>query len=88
MKHKEYIQKEISNKGFNIGCFDEQLESISKYTLKKILNEYYHESTDIDITINRKKYVLEISVVDNEVDFSVISKEEYINVYGDERWNI
>ena len=42
------------------------------------------EHTDVKVSINRKPYVVEIATVDNEKDFSVLSKAEYINRYGSE----
>lgn len=87
MTHKESIEKELKQKNFILGNYDNKLETISKYTLKKIIGAFHYESTDIDITINRKKYVVEVSVVDNEVDFNILSKDEYISRYGDERWS-
>ena len=34
----------------------------------------------------KKLYVVEISMCDNEIDFNLLTQEEYISRYGCERW--
>lgn len=85
MKNKEIIKREIEKQGFTLGCWDNSMEHLSKKYVDMICSSFVLED-DIDVFIKRKLHVVEISIVDNEVDFSVLTKEEYINRYGDERW--
>jgi hypothetical protein len=85
MTNKDQVQKVANKLGLEIGCWDEIMELLSKKELNKILaNIEYQEDTDV--SIKRKKYVVEIDTIENEIDFSVLTKEEYINRYGDERY--
>lgn len=71
---------------YEIGCYSEGMEKISKAELKKVLDVIDLEYTDVDIKIRKKKYVVEIATVDNEKDFILMTREEYIDRYGDERY--
>ena len=84
----ERIQKLVKETGvnFSLGCWDKNIEKISKKELKKVIGSIYGDSTDVDIYIRKKLYVLEISVIDNGIDFNLLTQEEYISRYGDERW--
>ena len=81
----ENLVKETGVK-FSLGCWDKNIEKVSKKELKKVVNSIYGDSTDVDIYIRKKLYVLQISVVDYEIDFNLLTKEEYISCYGSERW--
>lgn len=76
----------IEKRNFSLGCWDKNIEKISKKEIKKVIDSIYGDSTDFDIYIRRKLHVVEISIVDYEIDFSLLTKEEYISRYGDERW--
>ena len=84
----ERIEELIKETGVNfcLGCWDKNIEKISKKELKKVIKSIYGDSTDVDICIRKKLYVLEISVVDYKIDFNLLTQEEYISRYGDERW--
>lgn len=86
MSNKEKIQKVAHEFGATIGCYDKLLDSLTKKELDKVLGSIEFQN-DTDVSIKRKKYVVEIDVVENEVDFSVLTKEEFINRYGNERWD-
>lgn len=89
MTIKEKIQKRIKQEYSKnkLGCYDSELERLTPYYLKKVFDGLsYGDSTDVDIKIDKQNYVVEISYVDNEVDFSVITKQEYISRYGNERY--
>lgn len=102
LTNKERIQKciDVINKKetyttYIIGCWDNKMEKLSNYSLAKVLDKIKHgnDTGDVDLSINRKPYVLEYCVIEGEkegtteIDFSLISKEEYISRYGDERYN-
>jgi hypothetical protein len=84
-KNKAEIQKVASELGLVIGCYDDMLNDLTMKELKKVLENIEFQA-DTDVSIKRKKHVVEIDIVDNEVDFSVLTKAEYIDRYGDERW--
>lgn len=86
MSNREIIEKKLIEKGYKLGCWSALMELLPKKQLEKVIeNMFYQEDTDV--TIRRKLYVVEIDEVDGEIDFSVLSKEEYISRYGDERWD-
>lgn len=86
MTNKERVNKFLKSKGYVIGCWDDKMEQMSLYSLSKMLKLVYDDSTDIIISINRKVHVVEVCFMDKEVDFSVFTKSEYIDRYGDEKF--
>ena len=87
MSNKAKLEQEANKYGYTIGCYNAKMDLLKPAQLRKVLDEIYFESsTDVDVAINRRKHVVEISFVDNEVDFNVLTKAEYIGRYGDERW--
>lgn len=86
MKNREMIEKRLKQKGYKLGCWSTMMELVPKKYLEQIMiNMLYQEDTDV--MIRRRLYVVEIDEVDGEIDFSVLSKEQYISRYGDERWD-
>ena len=85
LTNRDRIEKEALKHDLVIGCFDDMLESLSQKELKKVLENLQYQD-DTDVKIGRRDYVVEIDIVDNEVDFSVLTKREYIDRYGDERY--
>lgn len=69
-----------------IGCYDENMEKLNAANLKKVLDaikDEYFSDTDVEVFINRKRYVVEIVTEGlDEVDFYVLSKEDYMDKYG------
>lgn len=86
MTNKERIEKLLKGTEFSLGGFNDKMEDLNNINFKKIIDNMLYGSTDVDVTINRKPFVVEISHVDNEIDFGIISKAEYISRYGDERY--
>jgi hypothetical protein len=83
--NKEKIQTIASEFGLIIGCYDKMMDSLSNKDLNEVLKNLAWQN-DTDVKIRRKDYVVEIDIVDGEVDFSVLSRAEYIDRYGDERY--
>ena len=79
--NKEIIINKIKSEGYIIGIYDNQLNKLNKQNLKKVLDNIKYVS-DTKVFINRKSYIVEISEVDNEIDFNVISLNEYESRYG------
>jgi hypothetical protein len=84
--NKEKIQTIVNEFGLTIGCYDKMMDSLSNKDLNEVLKNLAWQN-DTDVKIRRKDYVVEIDIVDGEVDFSVLSKAEYIDRYGDERYD-
>ena len=85
MTNKKQIETKAEEIGLKLGCWDNQMELLSKKELSKVLENIEYQN-DTDVSIKRKAYVVEIDIIDNEVDFSVLTKQEYINRYGNERY--
>jgi hypothetical protein len=81
MKNKEEILKVVNKLGLSIGCYDKLVDSLTLKELNKVLENIEYQ-TDTEVTINSKNYVVEIDIVENEVDFNLLTKEEYVDRYG------
>lgn len=82
--NKQRIIEKVEKVGCTLGCWDSKMEQLTDYSLRKVLAVLDEEYTDVKVCINRKHYVVEIATVDNEKDFNVLTKAEYINRYGSE----
>ena len=82
MTNKEIIEKVLNNNGYIIGCWDNNMENLNTMSINKVVN-MLNTYTDIDVhvTVNKIKYVIEVSSCDNEIDFNVITLKEYNNRY-------
>lgn len=85
MSNKETIQASLQDK-YTIGCYDNDIEKLSKKELKKVLDNIFEEATDIIVQVRNKVYVVELNTVDSEKDFNLLTKAEYISRYGDEKF--
>lgn len=81
MKNKEVIINKIKSEGYTLGIYDNTLDKLNKQNLKKVLDNIKYIS-DTKVFINRKPYIVEISEVDSEIDFSIITLVEYESRYG------
>ena len=77
---KTQVQKKAKELNMKIGCWDNQLETLSKKYQVDVLDNMEFES-DTFIRIKRQPNVCQIDIVDGEIDFKIISKNEYINRY-------
>ena len=84
--NRTMIENKVKALGYKVGCYDQYIEKLSKKELTNVICEISGDSTDVDVKIRNIKYVVEISVVDDEIDFNMLTQSEYINRYGDERW--
>lgn len=67
-----------------IGCYDKKMNDLNQINLKKVLNELeYDLDTRAEVFINRKKHIIEICNVDDEVDFEVLTMSELRNRNGE-----
>lgn len=79
--NKEIIISKIKSEGYTLGIYDNILNKLNKQNLKKVLDNIKYVS-DTKVFINRKPYIVEISEVDSEIDFNVITLVEYESRYG------
>lgn len=84
--NKKVIETKVCKLGFKLGTYDKTIDKVSNKEIKKIADLITGDSTDVDIKIRGKEYIVEICNVDLELDFNIITKEEYISRYGNERW--
>lgn len=81
MTNKDAIINLLKNEGLKLGCYDNGVDKISKKEFKRVLDNFFFDSGDIEIKIRNKDYILETYRVDNEVDFMLLTKKEYENRY-------
>ena len=83
----EQIKSYIESLGLKVGIIDNRVKQFNKTTIEKIINNFFGDTTDIDIRYKCKEYVLEIEVIDfKTTDIYMIPKKEYISMYGNERY--
>lgn len=82
--NKQRIEEKLNKEGFALGCWDKRLEKLNYYNIKKVIGNIPFGSTDIQVSYNKKKYIVEIFDIDNEYDFAMISKTAYLSIYDDE----
>ena len=88
--NKQRIEEKLNKEGFALGCWDKRLEKLNYYNIKKVLDNIPFGATDIQVSYNKKRYIVEIFDVDNEYDFTMMSKTAYRNTYDyeyDEKFN-
>ena len=82
MTNKEIIEKVLSSNSYIIGCWNSNMEKLNTRSINKVINILNtYTDTDIHVTVNKIKYVIEVSSCDNEVDFNVITLKEYNDRY-------
>lgn len=83
----EQITNYIESLGLKVGIIDNRVNQFNQTTVKKVINNFFGDSTDIDIRYKCKDYVLEFDVIDfSTVDIYMIPKKEYVSMYGNERY--
>lgn len=72
--------KEQTQINYTISTLDKEIEKLSVFEQKKILEAITGDATDVKV----KDGYVEIAYVDNEVDFMFLTKGEYISRYGEQ----
>ena len=80
--NKQIIIEKVLSEGYELGIYDKYLNKLNKQNLKKVLDNIRYTS-DTKICINRKPFIVEISECDNEIDFNVLTLNEYEYRYGE-----
>lgn len=84
--NKQRIEEKLNKEGFTIGCWDKNIDKLNYNNIKKVLDNLCFGATDVQVSLNRKKYIIEISDVDNEYDFKMTAKNTYLDRYGDDEY--
>jgi hypothetical protein len=84
--NRDRILEKLKKEGFIIGCYDSNIDKLNYNNIKKVLDDIPFGSTDIQVSLNRKKYIVEVSDVDNEYDFKMTEKNTYLDRYGDDEY--
>ena len=79
--NKDRVAKVLKKDDFKIGIFDERLNDCSVGWCK-IMIELSAYPGDRLIKIQRVPDILEVSQVDDEIDYRVITPEGYESLYG------
>ena len=88
--NKQLIIEVLEKEGNKLDCYDERIEKIRKKDLKELLH-CLDTSNDVDVKINGRDYIIEVDFIyddEHNVDLHLLSKSEYINRYGYERFEL
>ncbi|WP_033829104.1 hypothetical protein [Bacillus andreraoultii] len=83
--NKAVIESKINEWNMTVGSYDETMELLSEQQLKRVIEKAEYGSGDVEIILNKKRYIVEIFHVDNEIDFNVMTKSQYVNTYGNNK---
>ena len=82
--YKERIEGRVKALGCRLGVYDKNINELSESAFNEVVDCADEEYTDVVVVSNKKQYVVEIATVDNEKDFTLYTKNEYIGKYGEE----
>lgn len=80
------IECEIKKHGYKVGSINPLINKLSKEDLNNVLGRIEYSSTDVDVYIDKKLHIVEIVECDWEIDICILTQDEYISRYGNERW--
>lgn len=81
MTNKQQFKEALKEIGYELGCYDNNLEKLTKKAMKEVLEEIefgYH----IYFTMRRIDYVIEVYQVGNETDLYLKTVKEYEAQYN------
>lgn len=85
--NKEKVQQFAEKEGLVLGCWNSLLEDFTEASLKHVLSSIdIGSATDIVVRNNLQEYVVSVDFVDNEIDFTLWTKTEYISIFGEEKF--
>ena len=89
MTNKKIISNKIKDLGYELGIYHKAINKIDDNSLNELLESIeFEETTDIDINLDGVDYVIELAFVDNEADIMMLTKRDYIQIYGNERYEL
>ena len=84
-ENKAKLEALAREMGLVLGCYDKFLDTLSRGNIMYLRNNITKGvATDIIINHKLKKYVVSVNFVDNEIDFTSYTKEEYIAQFGED----
>lgn len=85
--NKEKVEAFAESNGLVVGCWNSLLEDFTEASLKHVLGSIdIGSATDILVRNNLQEYVVSVDFVDNEIDFTLWTKAEYISIFGVEKF--
>ena len=85
--NKEKVQQFAEKEGLVLGCWNSLLEDFTEASLKHVLGSIdVGSATDIVVRNNLQEYVVSVDFVDNEIDFTLWTKAEYISIFGADKF--
>jgi len=75
------VKKAILDNGYEVGIVSGDLHLLNKKQVDEIANTFGNAYT-IQFTIKRKKYIVEVEIVDNEIDVMMLTRSQYQSKYG------
>lgn len=87
MNNKQAIELILSARGYGevIGCWDVEMNKVTYRTMQRIA-EIIGTDYSLKYTVKGKTYIFETATVGKEVDFMVMSLEEYRTTYGNDKY--
>lgn len=94
MRNRVYFENIVSKNDLGkLTAYSTKLDELTYDNRRKVLDVLsvigFGESTDVDVFLNRVPYVVEITFIDypeRQIDLQMITRENYINRYGEERY--
>jgi hypothetical protein len=81
------IEKAILDNGYEVGIVSGDLHLLNKKQVKEIIKMFGNAYT-IQFTINRKRYIVEVEVVENEIDVMMLTRSQYQSKYDIDDYNM
>lgn len=83
---KSQITKQLKLKGYTLDCYDKEISRLSDEDINKVMSRIGWGSTDVLVDYGNKVVTVDESCDDDTIDLSILTKEEYISRYGDEKY--
>lgn len=84
MNTRELIENKVKEEGLELGCYNDMINKLPKKMVAKIIDSITGDSGDIGVTYRKKKFVIEMMAVDNELDFYMTPLAEYVSLCGED----
>ena len=82
ISNKDQVNNKVKKLGYQLGNYNKDIDKLSKKDINNIINNIEYAPTDIKVKNNN--YIVEVEKWGNEIDLYLISKNEYIQKYGNE----
>lgn len=85
LTNRQVIEEAVKSWGMTVGGYSDLMEQLNKRQIQRVIEAAEYGSGDVEIVLNKKRYVVEVFHVDNEIDFIVTPKAKYIEQYGNNK---